>query len=199
VLKPILVLAVIAAPFIALMLGFTDGTEPAAFREPASYDEARALATNTPGYKNLQRIGLAFHGYHDVFGQFPAATLYAADGKTPRSWRVELLPVLKHYVDGVDGAKLRGNIGREQYDALIAECGYHVTRPWDSPENRSALAAIPADYRHPADNPDTTASAYYAVVGTGTTFDPADIAEYTDIRGWRRSAHSPSRPGERGT
>src|SRR5579863_599016 len=91
--------------------------------EPATYDEAHAVATNTPGYKHLQRIGLAFHGYHDLFGQFPRAVLYGPDGKTPYSWRVELLPVLKHYVDGVDPERLSDKTSRADYSKLIAACG----------------------------------------------------------------------------
>jgi hypothetical protein len=155
--------------------------------EPASYDEAHAVAAKTAGFKNLQRIGLAFHGYHDIFGQFPAAVLYGPDGKTPHSWRVELLPVLKHYVDGVDANKLRGKMSRAKYDELISGCGYDVSQPWDSQKNRSALEAIPEVYRHPNDKADSITTAFYAVVGSGTAFDPNEIASFTDIKGWPAS------------
>ena len=152
--------------------------------ELGSYDEARTLARQTAGYKKLRRIGLAFHGYHDIFGHFPPAILYGPDGKTPYSWRVELLPVLKHYVDQIEPDKISAKTDRKQYDALIAECGYDIRQPWNSPKNRSVLEAIPQVYHHPSDKPDSVSSAYYAVVGSGTAFDPRHTVQYKEIKGW---------------
>jgi hypothetical protein len=155
-----------------------------AVEEPKTYDEARALAAKTPGFQSLQRIGLAFHGYHDIFGKFPPATLLGPDGKTPYSWRVEILPILKHYVDDIEPEKLRGKPTREQYHKLIADCGYDIREPWDSPKNRKVLETIPQVYRHPSDKDGSVTAAFYAVVGTATAFDPRKEAQYTDIKGW---------------
>lgn len=156
-----------------------------AVQEPKTYEEAVRLTQKTAGYKNLQKIGLAFHGYHDLFGHFPPAVNYAPDGKTPHSWRVELLPVLKHYVDGIDSKKLNNN--REQYNALIKECGYNINEPWDSPANLVVLKTMPPVYRHPYDKPDSIQSAFYAVVGSGTVFDTEEVAQYQDIKDWPAS------------
>jgi hypothetical protein len=152
--------------------------------EPKTYDEVHALAARTPGFKNLQRIGLAFHGYHSIFGRFPPAALLGPDGKTPYSWRVELLPILKHYVDKMEPEKFREKPTRERYNKLIADCGYDICEPWDSPKNRKVLERIPQVYRHPSDKDDSVTVAFHAVVGTGTAFDPNREAQYTDIRGW---------------
>jgi RNA polymerase sigma factor (sigma-70 family) len=149
--------------------------------EPASHEEALAITSRTAGFKNLQKIGLTFHNYHDVFGQFPPAVLNGPDGKTPYSWRVELLPFL------ISPEKIQGNIGRAEYNELIAGCGYDVSQPWDSSKNRGMLEKIPAIYHHPNDKPDSVAAAFYAVVGSGTTFDPGEVAKYTDIKGWPAS------------
>ena len=177
-------LAVITVSLLAPQLASTDQPAKGPIEEPTTYDEALTLAAKTAGYTEMQRIGLAFHGYHDIFGQFPPAVLFGPDGKTPYSWRVELLPVLKHYVDDLEPDKLSANTSREQYNELIAACGYDISQPWDSPKNRPVREAIPQVYRHPSDKPDSVTAAYYAVVGTGTAFDPNDVARYTDIKGW---------------
>ena len=183
--KHAVTLAALVVPILAPIPGSTDEPATLVIQE----HEARTLAAKTPGFKNLQRIGLAFHGYHDIFGRFPPAILYAPDGKTPYSWRVELLPALKHYVDGVDPdafarARASGNTDRDAYNELIAACGYDITQPWDSPKNRSALPAIPDVYRHPGENAGSVTAAYYAVVGSGTAFDPRETSKYADIKGW---------------
>jgi len=151
---------------------------------PATYQEARDLARNTPGYKNLQRIGLAFHGYHDIFGRFPPALLYAPDGKIAYSWRVELLPLLKHYVDGVEREALSGKISRDRFNQLIKQCGYDINETWDSDANSEALLHMPDVYRHPSDPATSTKGAYYAITGPGTVFDAGSISRYADIKGW---------------
>jgi hypothetical protein len=177
----------VSAVLIAPRFAFTDEVVAPVAQVPTTYSEARSLAARTLGYKALQRIGLALHGYHDIFGQFPPAMTYASDGKTAHSWRVELLPVLRHYCDGIDRDKLSGKMGRQRYDALIAACGYDVGQPWDSPKNLKFLKSTPDAYRHPDDEAGSCAAAYYAVVGKGTAFDPAEIVRYTDIEDWPAS------------
>ncbi len=44
---------------------------------------------------HLKQLALAMHNYHDVYHHFPPAVVIGPDGKTPHSWRVELLPFLE--------------------------------------------------------------------------------------------------------
>ena len=148
----------------------------------ATYDEATSRTKSTAGFKNLQTIGLAFHGYHDIFGRFPPAVLFGPDDKTPYSWRVELLPVLKHYANQIDPQTDIST--RQAYDAAIAACGYDTLQTCDSPQNQKVLQSIPDAYRHPSDKNDSIDAGFFAISGSGTVFDPATISKYTDIKGW---------------
>lgn len=180
----ILILFIVSG--FVVRLASTEEPAEQTYQEPKTYEEARRLAQKTAGYKNLQKIGLAMHGYHDLFDRFPPAVVYAADGKTSHSWRVELLPVLKHYVEGIEPNKLQ-RMDRELYHAAIKDCGYDINQPWDSPENLKVLKTMPPVYRHPSDKPDSTESAYYAVVGKGTAFEEDEVTSYTDIKSWPAS------------
>lgn len=177
-----------AVLFVSLVLleqtHASDATAVEAVAAPSSYEEAMAITRNTPGYKNLKRIGLAMHGYHDIFGRFPPAVSFGPDGKTPHSWRVELLPMLKHYVDGIDSSALSGKTNRDEYNDLIKACGYGVNEPWNSRTNSDALKAMPDVFRHPLDGRDSIRSAYYAITGPGTLFDGSTIVHFDDIKGW---------------
>ena len=104
---------------------------------------------------NLKRLGLAMYNYHDTHGHFPPAVVLGPDGKTPHSWRVELLP----FVD---------------QNALYAE--YRMNEPWDSAANLKVLAQMPNVFRSPFDDPKSIKSGYYALVGPGTVFgEPAGV------------------------
>ena len=145
---------------------------------PSQYEIAVKQTEAAPGFRNLQYIGLAFHTYHDIFGRFPPAVSYSPDGKTPHSWRVELLPMLRQFSDRVDiGPDLSDRV---KYDAAIRACGYDVNQPWDSESNRAILNDMPAVYRHPGDDPESHHSAFYAIVGGGTAFDPNAVTQYKD-------------------
>jgi len=150
-----------------------------------SYEEVTSRTRSTIGFSTLQKIGLAFHGYHDIFGRFPPAVLYGPDGKTPYSWRVELLPVLKHYAYQIDPQTDIST--RQAYDAAIAVCGYDTSQPWDSPQNLKVLGIMPDAYRHPSDKEGSTDAGFFAITGRGTVFDPAVISKYSDITGWPSS------------
>ncbi|QDU12812.1 DUF1559 family PulG-like putative transporter [Gimesia maris] len=184
--KAIRGLMLLGITVFAISLLAADQTEKTTFQEPETYEAVRRLAQKTAGYKNLQKIGLAMHNYHDLFGQFPSAVVYASDGKTQHSWRVELLPLLRELVDGAAPFRLK-YMDRELYNAAIKECGYDINQPWDSPVNLTVLKTMPPVYHHPSDKPDSTESAYYAVVGKGTAFAPGEVISYTDIKEWPAS------------
>ena len=77
----------------------------------------RSVSTN-----NLKQIALAMHNYESTYGHFPAAVVMGPDGKTPHSWRVEILPYL------------------EQNELFKA---YKMDEPWDSPNNKKVLEKMP--------------------------------------------------------
>jgi beta-lactamase regulating signal transducer with metallopeptidase domain len=110
--------------------------------------------------QQLKQLALAMHNYHDVHRHFPPAVVMGPDGKTPHSWRVELLPFLDQ-------------------DELFKQ--YRLNEPWDSQNNKQVLAQIPAMFRSPQDDPKSTNSAYFALVGPGTVFEDPDGVKIRDI------------------
>ncbi len=141
-----------------------------------SYEAAVQRTEATPGFRNLKYIGLAFHNYHDLFRRFPPAVILGPDGKTPHSWRVELLPLIQQ--DQLKKLGIKDFHNRKNYNAAIAALGYDINKNWDSEENQAALQSIPDLYRHPSDEANSVHSGFYAIVGEGTAFDPAVIAQY---------------------
>lgn len=122
--------------------------------------QAREAARRSMGKNNLKQILLAFHNYHAVHKHFPPAVVIGPDGKTPHSWRVEILP----YID---------------QSALYKE--YHLDEPWDSEHNKKVLAKIPAVFRNPNADGDPHNSSYFAVVGKKTAFGDKDGVQIRDI------------------
>ena len=122
---------------------------------------ARAAARRAQSMNNLKQLTLAFHNYHDTHKRFPPATIMGPDGKTPHSWRVAVLPF-------VDQANL--------YDQ------YRLTEPWDSPHNKKLLERIPAVFRNPKADPDSTNSSYFALTGNGTAFSMKEGTRMRDMR-----------------
>jgi len=112
----------------------------------------RSVSTDnaTQTRNNLLLIALAMHHYHDLNKHFPAASIVGPDGKTPHSWRVELLPLL-------------------QQQAIYSQ--YRLNEPWDSENNKQVLAQIPDVFHNPYDDAKSTNSGYFAVVGPGTVFE----------------------------
>jgi hypothetical protein len=117
--------------------------------------QAPAASKEQQTRRNLKELSLAMHNYYDVFNRFPKSVMTGRDlghsGDVPHSWRVELLP----YVNG--GAHLYGE--------------YRMDEPWDSPHNKTILEQMPAVFRSPYDDPKSTNSGYYVLVGPGTPFE----------------------------
>lgn len=132
---------VIALPLLLLALLF-----------PA-VQKTREAAARVQGSNNLHQIGIAFHNYHNTFGQFPPEAVYDKDGKALYSWRVLLLPYLEEDV---------------RYKQ------FHLDEPWDSAHNRTLLTPMPRVYAAPEDlSAQQAGNTYYqAFVGKGTMFDP---------------------------
>ncbi len=109
---------------------------------------------------HLKQLALAMHNFHDVYRHFPPAVVIGPDGKTPHSWRVELLPFLEG-------------------ESLYHE--YRMNEPWDSPANKKILDQMPAVFRSPFDDPKSTKSGYYVFTGPGTVFDGSKGTSIPDI------------------
>ncbi len=107
---------------------------------------ARKSASKAVAANNVKQIILAMHNYADTFKGFPPAAGYGWDGKCkyPSSWRVQLLPFLGQA-------------------PLYNE--YKFDEPWDSESNKKILARMPAVFRAPGDDPQSTTSSYYVVIG----------------------------------
>jgi prepilin-type processing-associated H-X9-DG protein len=98
----------------------------------------------------LKQLGLAMYNYASAHnGRFLPAVVIGPDGKTPHSWRVELLPYMEQ-------------------QALFNE--YKMDQPWDSPANRKVLEARPIMLAYPGSDQGPTDSAYFVLTGPETLF-----------------------------
>jgi beta-lactamase regulating signal transducer with metallopeptidase domain len=134
--------------------------------KPAQSDSEAAKANLA--VQRAELLAIAMHNYHDVNHHFPPAVVMGPDGKTPHSWRVEILRYM-----GMDA--IRSN----QCAALYNQ--YRMTEPWDSPTNQKVLMQMPEVFRSPYDDPNSTNSGYYVLVGMGTVFEGKDGIKKRDI------------------
>jgi beta-lactamase regulating signal transducer with metallopeptidase domain len=115
--------------------------------------KTRESASRMQSMNNMKQIGLAMFMYLDKNQHFPPAVVMGPDGKTPHSWRVEILPYIEQ---------------KSLYDQ------YKMDEPWDSPANQKVLAAMPVIYRSPPDERPTTNASYFALTGPKTMFSGKD-------------------------
>ncbi len=134
----------------------TDGSASA--QEQPVLPTKEALEKRHESVARARLIALAMVNYSAPRGQgkpwaeqgVPPAIVMGPDGKTPHSWRVELLPHLDQ---------------KALYDQ------YRMNEPWDSENNKKVLAQMPDVFRSPYDDPKSTNSAFYVLVGPGTMFE----------------------------
>jgi len=120
---------------------------------------AREAARRMSCSNNLKQIGLALHNYHDVYKQFPPATIGPYDVPRERqfSWLVALLPFLEQ---------------QNMYDAL------RLDLPWDHPHNAGLLqmyrpyVICPSDPTIQRTQEGYTRTSYAAVTGANFTDGP---------------------------
>lgn len=112
---------------------------------------AQAKEHDKAHVEKLDRLIEAMSVYHSEHGHFPPATVIGPDGKTPHSWRVELLPLLGQ---------------QELFDS------YKLDEPWDSEHNRQLIEKIPSIYSS-SESLRKGDTAYFVVTGKGTLFDGA--------------------------
>lgn len=127
------------------------------------FKQAELASRRSQSLNNLKYLALAALSYASIAEHaFPPSVVYGKSAfpqlnssgdksaHVPRSWRVELLPLLEH---------------EELYKQ------YRLDQPWDSEANLKVLKQMPAVYRSPFDEPSSTNTSYYAVTGPGTVFD----------------------------
>jgi len=81
--------------------------------------------------RNLKRIGLAMHNYHQAHKAFPRQANVDHTGKPLLSWRVQILPFLGQ---------------QELYNQ------FHLDEPWDSEHNKDLISKMPAVFACPSGN-----------------------------------------------
>jgi type II secretory pathway pseudopilin PulG len=122
---------------------------------------AGEAARRTECINKLKQVTLALQSYADTNGnQFPPAYTVDAAGKPLHSWRTLILPYLE----------------QKQLYASI-----DLSKPWDDPANKAALAAIVDTYRCPNFHGPANHTAYLAVVIDGSCLRPAQPRDFADI------------------
>lgn len=148
--------------------------------------QAREAARRTYGRRNLKLLGVAFHEYHDVFGRFPPAVVTGPDGRTPHSWRVELLPVLDTELYAELQRRIAAGLGgdrkaRQFWNSLIEKYGYRLNEPWDSSHNREVLKKIPPALRSRNDTGRAENTTYFVLTGRETVFSDNKGTRIRDV------------------
>lgn len=131
----------------------TEEAKQVASDKPESIGEVAKLRTESMA--KLRMIGIALALYQETYKRFPAAVVLGPDGKTPHSWRVEILPFFE--------AK-----GQQLYDR------YRFDEPWDSENNLKVMKDGADLFSVPSNDPSSNCD-YFALVGPGSVFFPADV------------------------
>lgn len=75
--------------------------------------KVREAANRMQCANNLKQIGLAFHNYHDTFGQLPCSRIHQAPGEGWATWCVQVLPFLEQ-----QNLLLKWDLSRDYYDQV---------------------------------------------------------------------------------
>ncbi len=112
--------------------------------------------------KNMSRLILALHQYHDAHGKFPPAYTKDENGNPLTSWRVLILPQLGH---------------QDIYNK------YDQSKPWDSPENLPLSKSTPDALVNPLiENATGGMTPFVAVAGPNTVLSTEKSHRFSDIR-----------------
>jgi len=111
--------------------------------------QADEMADKQASVKQMRQIGLALQFYHDAHKHFPTAVVMGPDGKTPHSWRLEMLP----YLDA-----------KGVYDR------YKMDEPWDSEHNLALVKEVADIFRMPSEQAKDDCG-YFLLTGPSTPFD----------------------------
>ncbi len=124
---------------------------------PAAAPEA---ADRLRSMNNLKQLVLALHGYHDVYGHFPA-DIRDKDGKPLLSWRVQILPFIEQ-------------------DALFKK--FKLDEAWDGPNNKQLAKMTIKVFMSPRQKTaEKHLTTYLAPLGKGFAWDDPKGVKITDI------------------
>ncbi|HEY2149067.1 MAG TPA: DUF1559 domain-containing protein, partial [Pirellulales bacterium] len=124
--------------------------------------KSREAASRMQSMNNMKQLALAMMNYHDAHGHLPPAVVMGPDGKTPHSWRIELLPYIE-----------QGPLYNQ----------YKLDEPWDSEANKKVLEQTPVIFRSLPEETLTTNASYFVLTGKGTVFSGKEGMKLTDITG----------------
>lgn len=134
---------VISASF---MVGIDGWTDNARADDVAKQEQADRMQASV---QKMKDISLALLGYENKYKHFPPAIVMGPDGKTPHSWRVEILPYLQR---------------QHEYDI------YKMDEPWDSENNLAVAKAAAHLFTAPSDV-GSDGCGYFLLTGPSTPFD----------------------------
>lgn len=117
---------------------------------------ARKSVRHSYSLRNVKQIVFSMHGYEEANGTFPVAGV-DENGVGPKlSWRVHVLPYIKH---------------KELYKR------FHLDESWDSPHNKELIQYMPKLYNSPVAELGQGKTVYLAVTGPGTMFQGGETGE----------------------
>jgi hypothetical protein len=169
-LRHLPLLAAAAVALLALPSRGRPAPDPApAAPGPITADQLKASA------KNLERIALAIHNYHDTHGTLPTNQL-SKDKKPLLSWRVQILEFIER-----DPRPLvpPGTPPDIEYADLYKQ--FKLDEPWDSEHNKKLIAKMPKVYALVRGKADPGTTYYQAFAGTNGWLHPgARFAAFRD-------------------
>jgi hypothetical protein len=121
---------------------------------PVTADQLRASA------RNLERIALAAHNYHDAHGTLPT-NQRSRDKKPLLSWRVQLLPYIERDPKALVPPDTPPDV---EYAELFK--AFKLDEPWDSDHNKKLIGKMPRVYAPVRGKADPGTTFYQAFGGT---------------------------------
>lgn len=140
---------VVVVPWRLVAQDADQAAQPQAATKADDVAKAEQMDRMIASVKKMKDIALALLIFENKNKHFPPAVMIGPDGKTPHSWRVEMLPYL----------------GRQhEFDT------YKMDEPWDS-ENNLVVAKAVADLFTVPGNQATGECGYFLLTGPSTPFD----------------------------
>ena len=151
---------------VIAVLALPDRGHPA----PKPKDKAEVLGAITAeqlaeSAKNLEQIALAFHNYHDTYGQLPINQL-SKDKKPLLSWRVQILA----FIERAGPLAPPGTPPVIEHEHLFK--AFKLDEPWDSEHNRKLIDKMPRLYAPVRGKADPGLTFYQALGGLNRWLRP---------------------------